>query len=156
MLACACGVKHMKYSGIANIINILFLLALVGLPASYCLYYTDISYEYGRGVIMLSAVLAIFVLTDWYHLYISNSYKGVLGGVALGVSIAVLSLAIASMLISVPAIELALLNDNGAWSEARFLFKGYVVGAGIMAAALFSIPRLWLIRLFSNSELPHA
>ena len=62
---------------------------------------------------------------------------------------------IASMAISVSALELALLNDNGAWSEAKLLFKGYVVGSGIMAAAIFSIPRLWLIRLICNSELPH-
>lgn len=146
----------MKYSGIANTINIFFLLALIGLPAGYCLYDTSIRYEHGRGVMMLSVVLAVFVLADWYYLYISNTYKGILGGVALGGSIAVLSLAIASMVISGSAIELALLDDNGAWSEARLLFKGYVVGAGIMAAALFSIPRLWLIRLFCNSELPHA
>ena len=146
----------MKYSGTANTINILFFLALVGLPVGYCLHDTNIPFEYGRGVIILSVVLAVFVLTDWYHLYISNSYKGIFGGVILGFSVAVLSLVIASMAISISAVDLALLNDNGAWSEATLLFKGYVVGAGIMAAALFSIPRLWLIRLISNSELPHA
>lgn len=105
---------------------------------------------------MLSVVLAVFVLTDWYHLYTSNSYKGIFGGVALGLSVAVLSLATASLTLPISAIELALLNDHGGWAEAKLLFKGYVVGIGIMAAALFSIPRLWLIHLVSKSDLPHS
>jgi len=146
----------MKYSSIANVINIFFLLSLVGLPTAYCLYNVDLPYEYGRGVIMLAVVLGVFVLADWYHLYTSNSYKGIFGCVALGFITAALSLFLASTFISTPALDLATLNDNGAWSEAKILFKGYVIGIGITAAALFSIPRLWLIKLLSNSKLPHA
>lgn len=145
----------MNYSKLANAINIFFLAALVSAPIGYCLYDTDIPIEVGRTVIVLVALLGAFVLADWYHFYMSNSYRGLFGAIILGVCASGISLAVAHGITSTPIETLAFFEDIDGWGGLRGFMRSYVAGLGITGAAIFSIPRLLLIKLVGEGKLPN-
>jgi hypothetical protein len=125
-------------------------------PIGYCLYDTSIPTEVGRAVIVLSFLLTAFILMDWYHLYASNSYRGILSGLGLGLGAAGAALTVVSFGNGAPVIDLALFESLAHWQGYAFLMKVYICGVGFAAVSLVSIPRLILIRMLSADDLPQA
>jgi len=144
----------MNYPIKANVINILFILALLFGPSGYCLYKINIPSDIGRNVIILSAFLSVFVLFDWYHAYFSNTYIGLFKAFISGLSFAFIILVISSQFVEHTIYELAFLKSSDAWSSITTLFRFYMASVGIAAAAIFSLPRLFLIKKITNDNLP--
>ncbi len=107
-------------------------------------------------MIALSFLLAAFAIVDWYHFYSSNSYKGILGVFGLGAGVAVTALTIASLISGSSLVQLASFESLGSWATLEWFLRVYIGGIGTAAAAIVSIPRLFLIRTIEEGDLPHA
>jgi len=144
----------MNYSFPANLVNIVFIAAVFLLPVGFCLYFA-IAPEVGRTVIMLSFFLAGFLIADWYHFYSGNSYSGIGWALVTGIVAAFVSVAIVAILTGSSIWEIAALESPESWDGfSSYVLRFYITGVGIVLTAVVSIPRLFLVKYFSNEELP--
>jgi hypothetical protein len=144
----------MKYSRLANGINVLFILGIYIAPIGYCLSDHSIPTDVGRTVIVLSFALGAFAIADWYYMYMTNSFNGIAWAIALGALVAVGALLIASVASGASVADLALFHSVEIWDGQRISLRAYVAGVGVVAVALVSVPRLLLIRSLSPQPLP--
>ena len=144
----------MKYTATANTVNIAFMAMFFCAPIAVATLKTDLELEVGRFLIMLSFILIALALTDWYHLYISNSISGILYSFITFSAIAVGSVIIVMALSKHSFTDLALFKNHNYWDGYRVLLKTYLVGFGIALITVLSIPRLMLIKLVSRAPLP--
>ena len=143
-----------KYSKSANLINILFIAFIVIAPISYSLYDLTIPFELGREIILLAIILGTFVFADWYHFYMTNSFRGILNSITLGLSVGLISILIATALSSATFLEIALINNIDDWDQMEVLLRAYFVAVGLICTSIVSLPRLWLISLICKEKLP--
>jgi hypothetical protein len=143
----------MNYSARAKIINILFIALIFFAPISYCLYETSIPPEICRTVIIMSFALAAFVIMDWYHFYSSNSFRGAVGAITLGVAMAIISLLAAATFSDSSIAELATFERVEAWGNQSWLLRGHVAGIGVSTAAIVGIGRLLAITSIGEIDL---
>ena len=130
------------------------MLALFLLPLSFLLTHHSIPTDVGTATIGISFLLGCVALADWYHLHVTNSFKGIALCLALGVVITAVSLAIGALASGHSPIALATFDVDAPWPESRLLMRACVVGAGLVAVAVLAVPRLALIRALSKEPLP--
>ncbi len=143
----------MKYNIATHIINILFIGMFVTIPVLYCLKSISISDETVGYVLVFTYFFGVIIFADWYYLYLSNTYKSIMFYFLLGSFISAICLFSVALLDKKPIIELLSLRVE-AWEGSRFFLKFFFVGAGISISAIYSIPRLFFIKLFINDSLP--
>ena len=144
----------MNYSIRANFVNISFIALIFIAPVGYCLYDTTIPLEIGRTVIVLSFLLAGFVIADWYHMYSSNSFRGAFSAIAFGAGIATVSLLIAVVITGSSIVELAMFERVEAWENGGWFLRAYIAGIGLSAASIVGVARLLVITGLGESDLP--
>jgi hypothetical protein len=138
---------HMKYGRHANRINVLFILGIFLAPIGYCVFDASIPTDVGHMVILGSFALGAFVIADWYHFNLTNSYVGIAWAIAVGAFVAAGALLIASVANSASLVALALLQPIERWGGHGTSLRAYLSGVGIIAVALVSVPCLFLIVL---------
>jgi hypothetical protein len=143
----------MRYPLSAHIINFLFIGMFATVPIIYCLKNTSISEETIGLILFFTFLFGVLIFADWYHIYFTNTYKSIAFAFILGIVISTICLISASIINGRTMFELLSLNIE-AWKESRFFMRFFVTGAGIAVCALYSIPRLFLIRIFTKAELP--
>jgi hypothetical protein len=143
-----------KYSKSANLINILFIAFIVIAPISYSLYDLTTPFELGREIILLAIILGTFVFADWYHFYMTNSFRGILNSITLGLSVGLISILIATALSSATVLEIALFKNASDWEQMGWLLRAYFVAVGLVCTSIVSLPRLWFISLICKGKLP--
>jgi hypothetical protein len=143
----------MKYSLSAHIINILFIGIFAVTPIIYCFKNTSISDETFRLIFFFTFLFGALIFADWYHIYFTNTFKSIGFTCVLGVFIAAACLVIASKINDRTIFDLISFKVE-AWRESHFLMRFFIVGVGIAICAMYSIPRLFLIKIFTKDKLP--
>ncbi|MCK5881161.1 MAG: hypothetical protein KAG18_04740 [Sinobacterium sp.] len=144
----------MNYPKSANIINIAFAAIFFCLPIIIALNNVSLSKDTGNFLILLSFILLALALMDWYHLYFSNTYKGIIYNFSLFSSAALCSVLLTKFLSGYSFIQLASLTDPEQWVNYNILFKAYIVSFGIALISILSVPRLLLIKTITKQPLP--
>ncbi len=143
----------MKYSVIANSINILFLGLFLFLPIIYALNNIALSEDDARLIVVCGILFATLMFADWYHLYFTNSFKSIFSTFILGLFVTTLCISIL-LLTSETTIQDLISVKVGSWKGYSLLFKPFIVGIFMILGPIASIPRLLLIRLFTKKALP--
>ena len=134
--------------------NIFFIALIFIAPVGYCLYDTTIPTEVGRTVIVISFLLAAFVIADWYHFYSSNTFYGAFGAIGFGAVMMTISLVVTAMVTGASIVELATFENHESRGGLNWLLRFYVAGMGVFAAAIVGVVRLIVIRGLGGSDLP--
>ncbi|RQW84442.1 MAG: hypothetical protein EHM79_13920 [Geobacter sp.] len=143
----------MKYSPIAHFINILFLGFIFIFPFVLCLHLSNLSNGGVAGVIAGCWLLGAVLFADWYYLHWTDTFKGCLSAIAIGLLVAGLSLFLESLMSDATLSQLLKMNVN-AWHKNRLLMKSFVTGIALIGCGILSIPRILFIRLFAKDETP--
>lgn len=143
----------MKYPPIAHIVNIIFLGLIVASPVIYSIKAPSLPNDVVGLILFATFILGIVIFADWYHIYFTNTYKSIFLAFATGISVSIVSIVAASFFSENKIIELLSLQ-NESWEGSKGFFKLFITGSGIACSAIISIPRLFLIRLFTKNELP--
>jgi uncharacterized membrane protein YidH (DUF202 family) len=88
----------MNYPKSANIINIAFAVTYFCLPILFALNNLHLSKDTGNFLILLGFILLALALMDWYHLYFSNTFKGIAYNFSLFSIVAIASVLLTNML----------------------------------------------------------
>ena len=144
----------MKYTRIPNLINIGFIGLYFSLPILVAILNLGLPEGVGRFLVLLSFMLVALSLSDWYHMYISNTFKGIVSGFISFTGIAVASVSVAAILSNQPIIDLAMFSELDAWESNKLLLKMYIVGVAVATITVLSVPRLLLIKLLTSEPLP--
>lgn len=134
-------------------VNIIFLGVFVAIPVICCLKNTSLSIDTVRLILFATFMLGVVVFADWYHIYFTNTYNSIFWAFVLGISISVICVMGASFIGKKTIIEL-LTFKNKSWEGSRLFMRFFVAGIGIAISAIYSIPRLFLIRLITDEDLP--
>jgi hypothetical protein len=143
----------MRYSPIAHFVNILFLSFVFIFPFALCLHLSNLSNGGVAGVVAGCWLLGAILFADWYHWHLTDTFKGCLSAITIGMLAAGLSLFIESLMSGTTLSHLLEMSGN-AWHESRLTLKFYLTGIGLIGCGIFSIPRILLIRLFAKDETP--
>lgn len=143
----------MKYPPLANIVNLLFLGVFVTIPVIYCLKNASLSIDTVRLILFATFILGIVIFADWYHIYFTNTYKSIFWAFIAGISLFIICVLATSFFGNKTIIELITFREK-AWQDSRFFLRFFVAGIGISTSAIYSIPRLFLIRLITDEGLP--
>ena len=145
----------MNYPRSANIINIAFAVTYFCLPIVFALNNLHLSKETGDFLIMLGFILLALALMDWYHLYFSNTFKGIAFNFSLFSIGALASVLLTNMLSGFDFKQLALLSNPDQWASYNILFRIYIVSFGLALISTLSVPRLLLIKIITEQPLPN-
>ena len=143
----------MSYSIRENIINVFFLVAIFLLPVAYCMH-NNVAPEVGRIVIITSFLLGAFAIADWYHFYYSNTLKGLLTTIGLGLSAAFVIAAIVSATSESSVGDIFRFTDVTAWEDKEWLLRIFIGSLGLTGVAILGIPRLAIVKGFGGPALP--
>jgi len=143
----------MKYSPLAHAVNILFLALFVLVPVIYCLHDLSLSKDTVGLILFFTFMFGIIIFADWYHMYITNTFTSIILFFVLGITVAAFCVLLASFVSDHKIIELITFKAKS-WEGERLFLRFYVTGVGIAVSAVYSIPRLILIKLLTNGELP--
>lgn len=141
----------MKYLPMAHFVNILFLSVVFIFPFALCLRLPNLSNGGVAGVIAGCWLLGAFLFADWYYWHMTDTFKGCLSAIAMGLLAAGLSLFIESLMSGTTLSQLLIMNGN-AWHENKLILKFYLTGIALIGCGIFSIPRILFIRLFAKNE----
>jgi hypothetical protein len=144
----------MNYPKSANIINIAFAVTYFCLPILFALNNLHLSKDTGNFLILLGFILLALALMDWYHLYFSNTFKGIAYNFSLFSIVAIASVLLTNMLSGFGFKQLALLSNPDQWASYNILFRVYIVSFGIALISTLSVPRLLLIKTITKQPLP--
>ena len=108
----------------------------------------------GRFLVFLAFVLVALSLADWYHLYISNTFKGIVRGFLSFSGIALVTVLLSAFLSNQSIAGLAMFSNPDNWDGYKLLLKFYVIGVGFALITVLSVPRLLLIKLLTDKPLP--
>ena len=143
----------MNYNFKANVINIIFLMLPVFMAYEY-LFFVNTDFGIGRVIIFFLFIGVGFLISDWYHFYFTNSIKGVFGLFSVGMILVVLTLLIELVVAGTKPINVESLMSVAEWDKTKLIFKLYFLGIGAIGTAIYSLPRLFLIKLIDGSKLP--
>jgi hypothetical protein len=141
----------MKYPPIVHFINILFLSAIFIFPFSLAIRLPNLSNGEVAGTILSFWALGALLFADWYHMHMTDTYKGCVLAIFVGLLSAVICLYLESSLSGNKVIELVKFSGKS-WQNSRLLLKWYLAGIGAIGCGAVSIQRIILVNLFAKSE----